>query len=217
MKNKPIEEGFKVWVLADLGYVYNWLWFSSHKNRGWEIIEKRDWKFKIDKKGTIASFAPTFAAIIYLAQLLTSSFKRVFVLILDNLFLNLDVAKALLLLNITCCGTTWKNASGFPSDLIKIKEHNRLYLWDSCIARVVDDVLCFVWQDNNTVLGLTIRHSLHRAEEDIIVRDRKRPKPTSTNARITRPVFSNLPRKQLPIPRVINDYNHYMNGVDLAN
>jgi hypothetical protein len=42
IKNKPIKEGFKVWVLADLGYVYNWLWFSGYKNRGSEIIEKRD-------------------------------------------------------------------------------------------------------------------------------------------------------------------------------
>jgi hypothetical protein len=73
-----------------------------------------------------------------------------------------------------------------------------------------------MWQDNNTVLGLTTAHSLHRAE-DIIIRDRKRPKPTSTNARITRPVFGDTPRKQLPIPRVIDDYNHHINGVDLAN
>jgi hypothetical protein len=101
---------------------------------------------------------------------------------LDNLFLNVDVACALLVLNIACCGTTRKNAAGFPSDLIKIKNHNRLYLWDSCIAHIVKDVLCFVWQDNNAVLGLTTAHSLHRAEEDTIIRNRKRPKPTSANA-----------------------------------
>jgi Transposase IS4 len=120
-------------------------------------------------------------------------------------------------LNVACCGTTRKNASGFPPDLIKIKEHNRLYLWDSCIARVIENVLCFVWQDNNTVLGLSTAHSLHRSKEDTIIRNRKRPKLTSTNARITRPIFGDLYRKELPIPRVIDDYNYYMNGVDLAN
>jgi hypothetical protein len=67
IKNKPIKEGFKVWVLADQGYVYNWLWFSDHKTRGAEIIGKRDWKFEVDKNGTTAYFAPTFAVIIYLA------------------------------------------------------------------------------------------------------------------------------------------------------
>ena len=50
-----------------------------------------------------------------------------------------------------------------------------------------------------------------------MVRNRKRPKLTSTNARITRPIFGDSHRKQLPIPKVIDDYNHHMNGVDLAN
>jgi hypothetical protein len=28
MKNKPIKEDFKVWVLGDKGYVWYWLWYS---------------------------------------------------------------------------------------------------------------------------------------------------------------------------------------------
>jgi hypothetical protein len=28
MKNKPISEGYKIWVLADYGYVWDWLWHS---------------------------------------------------------------------------------------------------------------------------------------------------------------------------------------------
>jgi hypothetical protein len=66
MKNKSIKEGFKVWVLADYGYIYIWLWFNGHKDRGIEIIGKRNWEFEIDKNGTIVSFAPTFVVIIYL-------------------------------------------------------------------------------------------------------------------------------------------------------
>src|SRR5947199_9913828 len=96
--------------------------------------------------------------------------------------------------------------------LLRIKNHNRLYLWDSCVAHVVENVLCFMWQDNNAVLGVTTAHSLHRPEEDTIIRDRKRPKLTSTNARITRPIFGDLLRKQLLIPLFIDDYNHHMNG-----
>jgi hypothetical protein len=83
--------------------------------------------------------------------------------------------------------------------------------------RVIENVLCFIRQDNNAVLGLTTAHSLHRPEGDTIIRNRKRPKQTSTNARITHPIFNDLPRKRLLIPRVIDDYNHHMNGVDLAN
>jgi hypothetical protein len=50
-----------------------------------------------------------------------------------------------------------------------------------------------------------------------IVRLRKRPKPTSTNAKITREPFGDQPRKDLPIPTFINDYNHYMGSIDRAN
>jgi Transposase IS4 len=82
------------------------------------------------------------------------------------------------------------------------------------LAQVVDSTLCFLWQDNNAVLGLTTAHCL---KDDTIERLRKRPSPTSTNARIVRPVFGDLPFKWLHIPRAIDDYNHYMNGVDRSN
>ena len=52
---------------------------------------------------------------------------------------------------------------------------------------------------------------------DTVIRARKRPSTTSTSASITRPVFSDLPCKDLPIPTAINAYNHYMGGVDTAN
>lgn len=52
---------------------------------------------------------------------------------------------------------------------------------------------------------------------DAIIKSRKRPSRTSTNAAITRPIFGDLPVKDLPIPVAIDAYNHYMNGVDRAN
>jgi hypothetical protein len=27
--HKPIKEGYKIWALGDLGYIYNWLWYSK--------------------------------------------------------------------------------------------------------------------------------------------------------------------------------------------
>ena len=62
---------------------------------------------------------------------------------LDNLFLNIEVSQALLYIGVTCCKTTLKNVSGFLKDLVEIKEYNRLYLWDSCIAHVEKDTLYF--------------------------------------------------------------------------
>ncbi len=82
------------------------------------------------------------------------------------------------------------------------------------LAEVVDNTLCFLWQNNNAVIGCITAHPL---KNDIIQRLRKRPSPTSTNARIVRPVFGNLLFKWLHIPRVIDDYNHYINDVDRSN
>ena len=52
---------------------------------------------------------------------------------------------------------------------------------------------------------------------DIIDRERKRPKKTASNATITRKPFGDQSTKMLPIPTFIDDYNHYMRGVDQAN
>jgi hypothetical protein len=46
---------------------------------------------------------------------------------------------------------------------------------------------------------------------------RKKPKKTASNARITREPFGNNSIKILPIPTFIDDYNHYMGGIDQSN
>ncbi|PVH79306.1 hypothetical protein DL98DRAFT_420686, partial [Cadophora sp. DSE1049] len=45
----------------------------------------------------------------------------------------------------------------------------------------------------------------------------KRPAKTSTNSRIVRLIFNNKHIKKLYIPRFINNYNHYIGGVNLTN
>jgi hypothetical protein len=31
-KNKPISEGYKVWVLAEYGYIWSWLWYPLEES-----------------------------------------------------------------------------------------------------------------------------------------------------------------------------------------
>jgi hypothetical protein len=50
-----------------------------------------------------------------------------------------------------------------------------------------------------------------------INRLRKRPKKTASNARITRESFDENPIKVLSILIFIDDYNHYMGGIDQLN
>jgi hypothetical protein len=48
-------------------------------------------------------------------------------------------------------------------------------------------------------------------------RMRKRPKKTASNARIIREPFRELSIKILAIPTFIDDYNHYIGGIDQSN
>jgi len=75
------------------------------------------------------------------------------------------------------------------------------------------DVLCLCWEDNNVVWFLTTVHNWN----DYSLSERRKPRTTSTNAIFTRQVFGNKERKVLPIPKIVNDYNHHMNSVDLAD
>jgi|SRR5271154_5543860 len=56
----------------------------------------------------------------------------------------------------------------------------------------------------------------HAVEEEVL-RLRKQPKKTSSQAAITRKPFEGKVRKELPIPAFIDGYNHYMGQVDVAN
>ena len=46
---------------------------------------------------------------------------------------------------------------------------------------------------------------------------RRRPTKTATNARTSRALFQGSETKELDIPEFIDTYNHFMNGVDVAD
>lgn len=59
--------------------------------------------------------------------------------------------------------------------------------------------------------------TIHKIDQ-FVNRERKKLHTTSTNAVTTqRPFTSGRQRAFLPIPQIIDDYNHNMNGVDRAN
>jgi len=200
--HKPIKQGFKIWALGDHGYIYNWLWYS--RIEGTEATRRS------------RTLAETQTLVLNLAHSLPRDLSYTFYL--DNLFTNVPLAKELLKLNIGITGTARKTALGYPKWLVQLKEQgrgkNKALEWGAIRAEVVDDVvLCFAWQDNNTVLGITTAYK----PEDLVLRNRKRPAETSTNAAIVRPVFGDSYTKELAIPRLIDAYNHHMGGVDIAN
>jgi hypothetical protein len=60
-------------------------------------------------------------------------------------------------------------------------------------------------------------HCVHKPKEDTIQKSRKRLKKTSTNAKIVKAIFDDESKKLLYISLPIDNYNHYINGADIAN
>jgi hypothetical protein len=142
MKNKPIDEGYKTWMAAQSGYTLLWKWHS--KLEGPEDVSKEGITAQIGPSTSIY-LAPTFAVVLVIARLLREVYPdQPFHFFLDNLFLNVPVARALLFLSILCIGTTRKNALGFPDWLVNIKNKNTALVWNSVYAQVVKGVLYFL-------------------------------------------------------------------------
>jgi hypothetical protein len=110
------------------------------------------------------------------------------------------------------CGTA-RPISSLPPLLQELREHAKDLPWGTLYALPVLNVLCLAWQDNNIVLGLSTLHSA----DSFVPCKRRRPGKTSTNRAIARRAFGKEVTKELEIPIFINDYNHYINGVDLVN
>ena len=139
------------------------------------------------------------------------------VVFLDNLFLNEPIAYILLYIDIGVIGITRKNAISVPLELLALKDSNNSMTYGSTLFQIIDKALCFAWQDNNTVLSITTAFTLDPDRDNFVLRIRRRLKKSSTNTAISRPIFSSLPIKELTIPYVIDIYNYYIDGINIAN
>ena len=101
-----------------------------------------------------------------------------------------------------CPDSTWLSTGSGSGQVLRVG-----------FSSLADNVLCLIWQDNNLVLALsTVYYSTN-----VIECLRKRLKKTSTNTGIVLKIFDNNVTKKLPISIFINNYNHHMNGVNIAN
>src|ERR1700753_725918 len=115
LPGKPIPEGYKAWVLgAAGGYYLDWLLYSSSEGPE-ACTRKRKRLIPQSSSNTPIALTETFQVPVLLCERLRSrSPSRNWLLFLDNLFLNVDVAYALLHLGVGVMGTTRKNSSGLP-------------------------------------------------------------------------------------------------------
>jgi hypothetical protein len=199
MPSKPISQGYKIYGIADHGYLYNFLWSSRQKGLQDIVLQPN-----LTNTGCLVK------------NLALSLPRRHLSIYMDNYFTSIPLFSELRACQFGATGTTRPHKQ-LPLGLKELKERFSTQLpWNTLLAKVVDNTLCLAWQDNNIVLALSNIHTVHNTD-DFREKVRKRPAKTSTNARIVRVIFDQEPTKELAIPCFIDDYNHYMGGVDLAN
>lgn len=213
ISTKPIPEGYKVWLLADQhGYIWSWRWHS--KADGPESIGKDpDFFSHPDNRHTIR-LAPTYQVVQVLCQELQDKDPGTNRLVfLDNLFLTRSLAHTLLNIGVGVMGTTRKNHLDFPREFLDVKLSDANFTYGSCSTKVLDRCLCFLWQDNAPVIGITTAFSMNEGPDDYVIKNRKRP----ANNIVAAPVFGLSREKALPIPKAIDAYNNNHNLVDVAD
>ena len=74
----------------------------------------------------------------------------------------------------------------------------------------------FRWIDNNIVKMVSNIHTGDSTDEQVL-RNRRKPRLNEFNKKHVRLIWGDEHRKQLEIPQIINDYNHWMLGVDVVD
>ncbi|CAG8586621.1 4867_t:CDS:1, partial [Paraglomus occultum] len=198
MKNKPTPEGYKIVSLCDAGYTWTFT-FTSRIEKNREIEQ-------------IAGLTETGCLVWHLVRQLPDT--KSYDVYMDNYFSSIALFKYMRDNGYGACGTVRLNSAKFPAEL-KHGKYQRLD-WNTLLGKVVENVLAILWIDNGPVTMLTTIHNVC-GDDWNVARERRRPRETSTNANTVRRVFGNLSKKSLQIPKIIDDYNHYMGGVDIAD
>ena len=148
---------------------------------------------------------------------------------MDNLFSKPKLFSLLQQLGIGACGTCRRDVTT-PIFGNLDKWNPQWGTLHSRIAEAYQDiqgngkVLCSIWQDSNKVGFLSTIHD----GTEWVVRNCKKPKATSTQAAITKKPFAMFDpptgckdayehSRLLPIPGIVDDYNYYIGGVDIAD
>lgn len=241
--SKPTPEGFKIWVLANQGYVLDWMWHAKGGNKGPVDLDT----VFIQEEG----FMKTQAVVLDLLTQRNSETDAVLyppgkhVIWLDNLFCSVKLFKRLRDLGIGAAGTvqtikTQREEEGEEEgNIVEEKEgkktrkkkvsaekfsllltdlklvHTAQIPWGTLYGELSKGrtVMEFAWADAQVVLFMSTVHD----GQSYVLRRRKRPAKTSTNAAQKRKPFGNNAVKEMDIPEFIDQYNLYMCGVDVAD
>lgn len=203
---KPIPQGLKFHCAADHGYIFD---FHATSN-----------KYGPDafSESTISEhLSDTNSLILEMMSRLPNHHS--FNLYMDNYYTNLPIVSLLRRKGIGACGTVRTTSKNYPSELIIPKNALSQLAYHYRAGVVKSGVATMLWIDNAPVSMMTSIHHLKGRKSEVI-KERLKPGLKSTNsAGIKRAqVFTEGEWKaMLNIPTCIENYNHHMGGVDIAD
>ena len=100
----------------------------------------------------------TQTLVLSLAKSLPDPVKS-YTLYLDNLFPSIPLAVEVGKLGIGVMSTARLTTLGLPSSLIQLKRDKEILEWGHLRVAIIKRILCFLWQDNNRVLGKIIAYN----------------------------------------------------------
>ena len=198
MKNKPIGEGYKFYVLACsmTGYV---LFFTPDGRVGLNEFE--------DTKKEAGKIARMMSSVTKMLDEYVSRGLK-FVITADNYFIYPKILKAFRDRGIGMFGTARAKRNWPPAEL---KEEKLSGLFNHLYYSVdAFNNICCRWLDNSYVL---MSSTVHRCVANV-ERKRRRPRENAKNKGHLEKVFGTHGFANIFIPRIINQYNFWMGAVD---
>ena len=232
MKNKPIKEGYKFFVLATKeGFILNF----TPDGRTAARIGEQEYEEQRDI-GKIESMILFLIKVIdelkkkQLTRLKKKKGDRVktrknqgdlfedvkmdkFCLAMDNYFTLPKVISSLREANIGIVGTARFRSRTWPPKALRMVTKESVNFND--FYWMVDEygTLISRWMDNGLVFCVS---TLHKPGK-IIKRKRKRPRVTQNNRAHVSKIWGDKGATDIYIPTLIDDYNYWMGGVDVAD
>ena len=231
MKNKPIKEGYKFFVLTTKeGFILNFTpdgrtaakvgeqEYNDHKGIGKvesmisfliEIIDKLKERQLTRLRGMTKKTSTRGNS----EALFEDTLMKDFCLAMDNYFTFPKVIHALRQAGIGIVGTARFRGKSWPPKELRVITKEKCNFND--FYWTVDEfgTMCARWMDNGLVFCVS---TLHKNGYDI-KRNRKRPRVTQNNRNHVKDIWGDKGAAEIKIPTLIDDYNHWMGGVDVAD
>ncbi|KAI3655925.1 hypothetical protein MP638_006061, partial [Amoeboaphelidium occidentale] len=197
IRGKPISEGYKIFALCDSGFTYSFLFASSREKT---LLEEDFTGEQLNETQKNCGIFPPSLRGLRDQRGLRAEWGK-----LGGVVVNDDMVAAWVDNNIVYMLSTIHTIHK-PADHVEGKLG----------GVVVNDVMVAAWVDNNIVYILSTIHTIHRTA-DLVEAPKKHPRENSNNSATRNDLFGENAVLPLKIPTIINDYNHNMNGVDIAD